>query len=89
LVELMVALVISGILVGIIFQFLLGQTRFARLQGAREEVQQNARVAVDVISSDLRAVGRMGSLQPTPTRLTFGPLAHGDSCAGTQEVPSP
>ncbi|MBA4159246.1 MAG: type II secretion system protein [Gemmatimonadetes bacterium] len=60
LVELMVAIVISGILIGTIFQFLLGQGRFARYQGAREEVQQNARAALELITSDLRGVAPGG-----------------------------
>lgn len=77
----MVALVISGILVGIIFQFLVGQTRFARMQGAREEVQQNARVAVDVISSDLRAVGRQGIVAAGSNSIDFrAPRAWGLVC---------
>lgn len=54
LVELLVALVISAILAGVIFQFLQGQGEFARLQAAREEVQGNARLAVEMITADLR-----------------------------------
>lgn len=56
LIELMVALVISGIVAGVVFDLLLGQTRFARYQNAREEVQQNARAALEVISAELRGV---------------------------------
>lgn len=81
LVELMVSLVIAGILIGVIFQFLLGQGRFARLQGAREEVQQNARVALDVISSDLRAVGQQGIISATANSISFrAPRAWGLVC---------
>lgn len=81
LVELMVAIVISGILVGVIFQFLLGQTRFARLQSAREEVQQNARVALDVISSDLRAIGPQGIIAASANAITYrAPRAWGVVC---------
>ncbi|CAN5788385.1 hypothetical protein BH23GEM3_BH23GEM3_26090 [soil metagenome] len=54
LIELMVSIVISGIVCGAVFDLLLGQSRFGRYQGAREEVQQNARVALDVISAELR-----------------------------------
>ena len=81
LVELMVAIVISGIVIGVIFQFLLGQGRFARMQGAREEVQQNARAAVDVISSDLRAVGRQGVTWAESDSIAFrSPRAWGMVC---------
>lgn len=81
LVELMVALVIAGILVAIIFQFLVGQVRFSRLQTAREEVQQNARIAVDVISSDLRAVGRQGIVAAGSDAIAFRtPRAWGLVC---------
>ena len=81
LVELMVALVISGIVISIIFQFLVGQARFSRLQSAREEVQQNARVAVDVISSDLRAVASQGVTWADGDSIAFrAPRAWGMVC---------
>lgn len=81
LVELMVALVIAGILVGVVFQFLLGQTRFARMQSAREEVQQNARVALDVISSDLRAIGPQGIIAGSANSISYrAPRAWGVIC---------
>lgn len=54
LIELLVAIVISGIISAAVFDLLLGQSRFGRYQGAREEVQQNARVALDIISAELR-----------------------------------
>jgi prepilin-type N-terminal cleavage/methylation domain-containing protein len=56
LVELMVALVAGGALAGVIVQLLGGQVRFVEMQSAREELQQNARVVVDLIGSELRAV---------------------------------
>lgn len=56
LVELLVALMISSFLVTVIFQLMNGNSRFVRLQSAREEVQQNARAAIDVMASDLRTV---------------------------------
>lgn len=88
LVELMVSLVIAGILIGVIFQFLLGQGRFARLQGAREEVQQNARVALDVISGDLRAVGPEGIISATGASISFrAPRAWGIVCGYTSTSP--
>jgi prepilin-type N-terminal cleavage/methylation domain-containing protein len=54
LVELIVSLVIGAILVGSVFQFVNGQARMAGLQSAREEVQQNARGALEIVGSDLR-----------------------------------
>ena len=56
LVELLVALMISSFLVTVIFQLMNGNSRFVRLQSAREEVQQNARAAMDVMAGDLRTV---------------------------------
>ena len=77
----MVAIVISGIVVGVIFQFLLGQGRFARIQGAREEVQQNARVGVEVISSDLRSVSRQAIDSASSNAIRFrAPRAWGLVC---------
>jgi prepilin-type N-terminal cleavage/methylation domain-containing protein len=69
LVELMVALVVGGLLSGVIFQFLGGQVRFVEMQSAREEVQQNARAAVDLIGSELRTVPPVDGIE----------MAHEDS----------
>lgn len=65
LVELMVALVISGLLLGVIFQMLMGQSRFVSVQSARQEVQQNSRGALELIASELRNVpaGAAGGIQ--------------------------
>lgn len=54
--ELLVALMISTLLVTVIYQLMAGNSRYVRMQSAREEVQQNARAAIDVISADLRTV---------------------------------
>jgi prepilin-type N-terminal cleavage/methylation domain-containing protein len=75
LVELMVALVVGGVLAGVIFQLLGGQVRFVEMQSAREEVQQNARAAVELIGSELRTVPPGDGLE----------MAHGDSA--TLRVP--
>lgn len=56
LVELIVSLVISGFLAGVVFQLVRGQERFVGVQGAREEVQQNGRAALELISAELRGV---------------------------------
>jgi prepilin-type N-terminal cleavage/methylation domain-containing protein len=55
LIELLVALIISGILVAAVFQVIGGQARFSEMQSGREEVQQNARASVELISSELRS----------------------------------
>lgn len=69
--ELLVALVISGILASVIFESLLGQGRFARLQGARQEVQQNSRAALDLISAELRGVAPRGLITAEAQSLSF------------------
>jgi prepilin-type N-terminal cleavage/methylation domain-containing protein len=81
LLELLVALTISGILVGAIFQLLQGNSQFVRLQSAREEVQQNGRAALSVIASDLRSVtsGGIVSMSPTSVRI-YAPRGWGILC---------
>jgi prepilin-type N-terminal cleavage/methylation domain-containing protein len=54
LVELLVALVITGLLASVIFQMMSGQSRIVAVQSAKEEVQQNVRGSLEVISSELR-----------------------------------
>lgn len=58
--EVMVALVITGLLAGVIFQFIRGQERFVGAQSAREEVQQNGRAALELLSSELRGLSPQG-----------------------------
>lgn len=60
LVELLVALIISGVLAGVIFQVLQGQSNFVRLQSARQDVQQNTRGGLELLVSELRAVPPVG-----------------------------
>jgi prepilin-type N-terminal cleavage/methylation domain-containing protein len=81
LIELVVALVVSGLLATVIFQVILGQSRFARFVSAREEVQQNARAALELISSELRAVGEFGILNAAGGSITFmSPTTWGVVC---------
>jgi prepilin-type N-terminal cleavage/methylation domain-containing protein len=63
LIELLVAMVIGGLLTGVIFQFLQGQGRYVAVQSAREEVQQNARASVELIGSELRSLPPLGGLE--------------------------
>lgn len=58
----MVSLLIGGLLIGVVLQFVNGQTRFASVQTAREEVQQNARGALEVVAADLRGAISSGVL---------------------------
>lgn len=71
LVELMVALVIGSLIIGVVLQFVSGQTRFASVQTAREEVQQNARGALEVVSSDLRGALAEGIIFADDDALEF------------------
>jgi prepilin-type N-terminal cleavage/methylation domain-containing protein len=77
IVELLVALVISGLLATVVFQSVLGQGRFAGLMSAREEVQQNARAALDLISSELRGVPEFSISGPlSSTTITIESPQH-------------
>ena len=71
LLEILIALMISGFLVTSIFRVLSGNGRFVALQSAREEVQQNARAALDLIAGDLRAVPPGGILEMEPEAIRF------------------
>jgi prepilin-type N-terminal cleavage/methylation domain-containing protein len=81
LMELLVALVISSFLVTVIYQLMDGNSRFVRMQSAREEVQQNARAAIDVMAGDLRTVQPTAILAMGPDSLRFYmPRAFGVLC---------
>jgi prepilin-type N-terminal cleavage/methylation domain-containing protein len=82
LIELLIALVISGILVAAVLQTLGGQARFAEMQSGREEVQQNARASVELISSELRSIPPGGfTIEEEGSRITFQlPSAWGKLC---------
>lgn len=90
LIELLVALIVTGVIVGVVFQILSTQSRFARTQTAREEVQQNARVALELIASELRGIAPGGILATGPDSIRFrSPRAWGLLCtsgAGSASV---
>jgi type II secretory pathway pseudopilin PulG len=67
----MISLVIGGILVAVVLQFVSGQTRTAAAQSAREQVQQNARGALEIVGSDLRGAISRGLLRADAQRLDF------------------
>jgi type II secretory pathway pseudopilin PulG len=81
-VELLVAMVISSLLAGVIFQLLSGQSRFVEVQGARGEAQGNARAVLELISAELRAVPRGGIESARRSAVTFWvPRVWGVVCA--------
>lgn len=81
LIEILIALMISGLVVSSIFQVLQGNSRFVQLQSSREEVQQNARAALDVIAGDLRAVPPTAIVEMEADRIRFyQPRAWGVLC---------
>ncbi len=80
-VEVLVAIVLTGILATIMFQLMQGQGRFAGLQNARQEVQQNARGALDLITSELRTIPGGAIASASATELEFRlPRAWGVLC---------
>ena len=82
LIELLVAVVLTGILATILFQMIRGQTAFTQMQSAREEVDQNTRGALELISSELRAVPSAGIVSAGADRITFRlPRVWGVLCA--------
>ncbi|HET7460868.1 MAG TPA: prepilin-type N-terminal cleavage/methylation domain-containing protein [Longimicrobium sp.] len=84
LIEVLVALVLASLLAGVIFQVVRGQARFASVQSAQQEVQQNARGAVEIIASELRAAQDSGLVEGYGSSITFLlPRAWGVSCGGT------
>lgn len=81
LIEIVIALMISGLVVSSIFQVLQGNSRFVQMQASREEVQQNARAALDVIAGDLRAVPPGAIVEMEADRIRFyQPRAWGVLC---------
>lgn len=82
LLEVLVALMVSGLVVGSIFQVLRGTAHFVELQASREEVQQNARAALDLIAGDLRGVPPGAFVEMEADRIRFmQPRAWGVLCA--------
>ena len=67
----MVALLIGSLIIGVVLQFVTGQTRFASAQTAREEVQQNVRGALEVVASDLRGAIASGIILGEEDELEF------------------
>lgn len=71
LAEALVALVLSGFVVAAVLQMLATQARLVATQSAREEAQQNARGALEVISAELRGAIPEGILSAGAQSLTY------------------
>ncbi len=72
LVELLVALFLGAIIVTSLFRFLTSQGLFVERQSAREEVQQNARAALELIGSELRTLPQGDALvSASSDEITF------------------
>jgi prepilin-type N-terminal cleavage/methylation domain-containing protein len=83
LVEVLVAMVLAVLLGGVIFEVVRGEGRFATVQSARQEVQQNARGALEILSSELRAAQAWGLVQADANGISFlVPRAWGVACSG-------
>jgi prepilin-type N-terminal cleavage/methylation domain-containing protein len=81
LVEMLFGLVIGALLIGTLFQTLSSTGRFARSVDAREESLQNARTAVELISSELRGILPSGIVVAEANALRFHlPRAWGVLC---------
>ncbi len=62
LIEVLVALTIGAFVIGVLLQMVIGQGRYVEGQSAREEVQQNSRVTLELIGSELRGLPSGGAL---------------------------
>lgn len=81
LVELMVALLITGFITAALFQLLSGQSRMVAVQGAKQEAQQNVRGALEIVSSELRSAIPGALLRADDQAVTFmQPRAWGVVC---------
>lgn len=81
LVELMVALLITGIITAALFQLLSGQSRMVASQSAKQEAQQNVRGALEIVSSELRSAIPGAILRADDQAVTFmQPRAWGVVC---------
>jgi prepilin-type N-terminal cleavage/methylation domain-containing protein len=81
LVELLVALTLTGMVATGVYRVAVTTARFVDLQAAREEVQQNLRGALELISGDLRGLLPDGILSMHPDSIRFYlPRAWGVSC---------
>ena len=82
LVELMVAMVITGLLTTVIWQLVRTQSRFVAFESQREDAQANGRAALDIIAGDVRAALPQGIIAAKDSALVMAlPKAWGVLCA--------
>lgn len=80
----MISLVLGALIIGVVLQFVTGQTRITSMQSGREEVQQNARGALEMIASDLRGAIAAGVEQGDANAIeVMLPRRWGVVCAQT------
>lgn len=83
LIELMVALVIMGLLTTALWQIVRSQSAFVASESQREDAQDNARAAIDVLTGDLRAALPRGVIRAGNNELELAlPKAWGIACGG-------
>jgi hypothetical protein len=80
-VELLVALVCTAVLCSIMAAMLVAHGRFAALQNAREDAQQNARATLELIAAELRGIDPHAVAVAEERTITFRlPRAWGVVC---------
>lgn len=84
LVELLVALVITGLLTTVVWQLVRAQSRFAAFETQREDAQANGRAALDIIGGDVRAALPTGIIAARDSVLVLAlPKAWGVLCSAS------
>lgn len=73
LIELLVALVISGVIIAGIYRMFVGQTRAYTVQEQVVEVQQNIRGAMELILRDVRMAGYTSNINPATLTTSVFP----------------
>lgn len=76
LIELLVALVIFGFVVGGIYRLFVAQTKAYTVQDQVADVQQNVRSAMEILLRDLRMAGYDEEKSPIVINTTFPPYEH-------------
>jgi len=83
LIEMMVALVILGLLTTALWQIVRSQSAFVASETQREDAQDNARAALDILTGDLRAAVPQGVVRAGDAELELAlPKAWGVACGG-------
>jgi len=84
LIEVMVAITITFILATVLYKLLASQTRFTALNSAQQEVQQNARGALEMIAADIRVTPSGGIATAGLNTVTlYVPKAFGILCTSS------